>query len=160
MRDKSVVITGATRGFGYAMGKLFPAEGARVMICGRSHESVRTAMESLRTDLAERAIHHFGRIDVWINDAAADALRTNESLGSLVHQKRRRRARRERCRHLRAQSRHDAHGHAHQRRDHLGGRAKRPKRFLNYGKPLSDLVSPDDPIELKEDRGTRVKITR
>ncbi len=94
LQDKSAVITGATRGFGYEIAKAFLSEGARVMICGRSHESTGIALERLRTELgpgisdrltgmacdtsdpdqvaklAERAVHNFGIIDVWVNNAA------------------------------------------------------------------------------------------
>lgn len=95
--DKTCVVTGATRGFGYAIAAAYLAEGARVMICGRSHEGTGLALERLRTEmgavaadhlkgmacdtadfdqvakLAERAAHHFERIDVWVNNAAVSA---------------------------------------------------------------------------------------
>lgn len=93
LQDTSAVVTGATRGFGYEIAKAFLSEGARVMICGRSHESTGIALERLRTELgaqaenriagmacdtsdpdqvaklAERAIHTFDHIDVWVNNA-------------------------------------------------------------------------------------------
>lgn len=88
LRDKSVLITGGSRGLGLVMAREFAREGARVAICARDVEE----LERARADLAERGARvlavpcdvteraqvnelvnvvrdHFGRIDVLVNNA-------------------------------------------------------------------------------------------
>jgi len=88
--NKSVVITGSTRGIGYGLAEAFLERGCAVTINGRSSEAVNQAVAKLAgkdtgdrlngfacdvTDfiqvknLWENASAHFGRIDVWINNA-------------------------------------------------------------------------------------------
>lgn len=88
-----VVITGASRGLGYATALAFARQGARLVLGARSADTLATAALACRaaggtalgvpTDvtearavqaLATAAIAHFGRIDVWINAAGASAL--------------------------------------------------------------------------------------
>jgi NAD(P)-dependent dehydrogenase (short-subunit alcohol dehydrogenase family) len=87
LQDKVIVITGSTRGFGYAIAEAMLQAGAKVVISGRSEKSVRNAIESLRAHgnvtgqvcdvreekqvyaLARFAMQTFDRIDVWINNA-------------------------------------------------------------------------------------------
>ncbi len=49
-RDKTVLITGGTRGLGLILARLFLEEGARVAICGREEDT----LERARAKLAER----------------------------------------------------------------------------------------------------------
>ena len=44
---KTLVITGSTRGIGYGLADAFLRQGCRVVISGRSQESVETAVETL-----------------------------------------------------------------------------------------------------------------
>lgn len=44
---KSIVITGSTRGIGYALAKAFLERECRVMLNGRSEESTRGALDAL-----------------------------------------------------------------------------------------------------------------
>jgi NAD(P)-dependent dehydrogenase (short-subunit alcohol dehydrogenase family) len=87
MRDKVAVITGSTRGYGYAIAEALLKAGAVVVINGRSQDALTKAMESLAAlgavkgqtcdvrneeqvyALARFAIQSFGRIDVWVNNA-------------------------------------------------------------------------------------------
>ncbi len=87
---QTFVITGATKGIGFALAKYALARGHNVVIAGRSAESVAEALArlsalggagtvvGLATDVSDRrhvenlwacAIEEFGRVDVWINNA-------------------------------------------------------------------------------------------
>jgi 3-oxoacyl-[acyl-carrier protein] reductase len=46
-KDKRVLVTGASRGIGFSIAKMFLDAGARVAIHGSSEESVGAAMERL-----------------------------------------------------------------------------------------------------------------
>lgn len=88
--SKVVVITGSTRGIGLGLAEAFLAAGCRVVISGRSSERVEAALAGLvekARDTAllgqacdvsqyeqvqalwEKAMAHFGRVDIWINNA-------------------------------------------------------------------------------------------
>lgn len=88
MRDQVVVITGSTRGFGYAVAQAMLKAGATVVISGRSQVSLGRALKALQREssnvmglrcdvrseaevyaLARQVIDRFGRIDVWVNNA-------------------------------------------------------------------------------------------
>ena len=91
MKDQVVVITGSTRGFGYAIAEAMLRAGATVVISGRSEDALDAALESLgrlgsvegtvcdvRQEeqvyaLARRTVERHGRIDVWINNAGYSA---------------------------------------------------------------------------------------
>jgi short-subunit dehydrogenase len=91
LKDKVAVITGATRGFGYAIAKAMIKSGASVVISGRSQEALTKAITSLAEfgrlkgqtcdvreesqvyALARFAIQSFGRIDIWVNNAGYSA---------------------------------------------------------------------------------------
>jgi NAD(P)-dependent dehydrogenase (short-subunit alcohol dehydrogenase family) len=93
MRAKVVVVTGATRGIGLGLAKELLTRGARVVICGRSQESVDKALAELgagdqvtgipcdvsRPDdlqaLWDHAIATYGKVDHWINNAGMSVAR-------------------------------------------------------------------------------------
>ena len=87
---KTIVITGSTRGIGYAMARAFLDRGCRVLVNGRSQKSTQTAVEALTKNfpsdrllgvpgdvseldqvqhLWDLGIKAFGQIDIWINNA-------------------------------------------------------------------------------------------
>lgn len=92
MRSKTVVITGATRGFGLATARACLDAGANVVIASDNLAEVRTAERSLgprdslagvkcdvtnATDVEQLitfAVKRFERIDVFINNAAAEGV--------------------------------------------------------------------------------------
>ena len=87
---KSIVITGSTRGIGFGLADAFLAEGCRVVVNGRSQESVAHALDLLCRDfdpgsivgdsgdvsdsethqaLWNASVAKFGQVDIWINNA-------------------------------------------------------------------------------------------
>lgn len=88
LKDKVVVITGATSGIGEACAFIFGKEGAKIVITGRSNEKLELSSERLRgagievmtilsdasseadnRSMAEKTLEKFGRIDILINNA-------------------------------------------------------------------------------------------
>ena len=83
-KGKAVLITGATRGIGFAIAKAFSDEGAKVALNGRTKLSVESAVKKLPGsvpaigDVSEvsgclsavnSALKQFGRLDILINNA-------------------------------------------------------------------------------------------
>lgn len=78
-----VVITGATRGFGFALAQELVTAGDRVVICGRDNGRLATAVAALRRHAAHGAAVHSLRCDVSnghdvaaLGDFAAEQLGT------------------------------------------------------------------------------------
>lgn len=87
LKDKVVVVTGSTRGYGYAIAESMLEAGAIVAITGRSQKAVDGALAGLKPKgrvsgfvmdvreeeqvykLVEDVIKEFGSMDVWVNNA-------------------------------------------------------------------------------------------
>lgn len=83
LAGRVALVTGGSRGIGYATAKALRAEGAEVVICGRDEQVLRTAADELGAHpevadvgveesvagLIERILARYGRLDVLINNA-------------------------------------------------------------------------------------------
>ncbi|HEX2995448.1 MAG TPA: SDR family oxidoreductase [Anaerolineales bacterium] len=87
VKDKVIVITGSTRGSGYAIAESMLEAGAIVAITGRSQEAVAEALTRLQPrgrvsgfivdvreeeqiyKLVDDVLQEFGHVDIWVNNA-------------------------------------------------------------------------------------------
>ncbi|XP_041995454.1 chlorophyll(ide) b reductase NOL, chloroplastic-like [Salvia splendens] len=90
----NVLITGSTKGIGYALAKEFLKSGDSVIICSRSEERVQSAIESLKVESGKQHVwgtkcdvrdgndvknlvafskEQLKYIDIWINNAGSNA---------------------------------------------------------------------------------------
>ena len=86
LTGKTVVVTGGSKGIGYAAAEAFLKEGARVAICSRHEKELKKAAETLSQygpvyyeaydvvdaesnyRFAEHVNQKFGSLDVWVNN--------------------------------------------------------------------------------------------
>ena len=92
LQNKVAIITGSSRGLGYAIAEAYAQEGAKVIIASRTQNAVDQAVRQLRENgaqvdglacdvsnlqqvqaLAEFAVQKFGRLDIWVNNAGLSA---------------------------------------------------------------------------------------
>jgi len=83
LKNKVVVITGASRGLGKALAHAFAGAGSKLMVAARSEKDLQEFANNLNalvvaTDvtneaavmsLADATVQKYGRIDIWINNA-------------------------------------------------------------------------------------------
>lgn len=103
LADKVSIITGSTSGLGAATATRFAAEGARVVVSGRSAERGAKVVDGIRKAggdaiflacdledessvkaLIERAVAHYGRVDNLIANAAATATAGGEKNAGIL----------------------------------------------------------------------------
>jgi len=85
LAGKLALVSGSTKGIGYAIAKLLAREGARVIVNGRSEGSVRRALEEIRAELpgaglegfagdlaeacgAAQLVRRFPQVDILVNN--------------------------------------------------------------------------------------------
>ncbi|MFA5999689.1 MAG: SDR family oxidoreductase [Candidatus Paceibacterota bacterium] len=83
LKNKSVVITGGSKGFGKALAEAFLKEGARVMICSVEENTLEATAKEIgasffvadvtkeedMNNLLQETLKQFGSMDIWINNA-------------------------------------------------------------------------------------------
>jgi NAD(P)-dependent dehydrogenase (short-subunit alcohol dehydrogenase family) len=83
LKDKIIVITGGSQGFGKSLAGALKKEGANIIISSHEKENLELSAKELYTDsfiadvtstedvekLAEYVIQKYGKIDVWVNNA-------------------------------------------------------------------------------------------
>lgn len=93
LNGKAAIVTGSTSGIGIGIARLFAAEGAKVVVCGRRAEKGQAVVDSIKSKGGEAIYHHmditdlatmdklvadtvetYGKIDILVNNAANVAL--------------------------------------------------------------------------------------
>ncbi len=96
LNDRACIVSGGSRGIGLEVARRLTTEAARVMLLGRTPETLSAAaaecgpearwlaLDVTTHDAGERAVRacleHFGRLDVLVNGASATTVRSIEQL--------------------------------------------------------------------------------
>ena len=91
LNDKVAIVTGASKGIGESIARLFAAHGAKVVVSSRKQAAVDEVAESIRQNggdaigieahmgkmdsiktLVDKTVEHYGKIDVIVNNAATN----------------------------------------------------------------------------------------
>jgi len=92
LEGKTAVITGSSRGLGFAIAKALAEQGASVVLAARTSETLQSAVNHLKKEgfkaegftcdaskledmerLAQQAVSTFGSLDIWVNNAGISA---------------------------------------------------------------------------------------
>jgi NAD(P)-dependent dehydrogenase (short-subunit alcohol dehydrogenase family) len=92
LEGKTAIITGSSRGLGFAIAKAFAEQGACVVLAARTEKTLNNSVTALRSQgykaegfvcdttkledverLAQKAVSAFGRLDIWVNNAGISA---------------------------------------------------------------------------------------
>lgn len=100
LKGKVIVITGGGTGLGRSMGEYFLELGAKLAVCGRREEVLKTAAESMMAEkggevfyqscdvrdyesveaFRDATLQHYGKVDVLMNNAAGNFISPTERL--------------------------------------------------------------------------------
>lgn len=69
LKGKKIIVTGGAKGIGYAMAKRFIKDGADVLICGRSVESLKMASQELNCKYLSLDLINLDSFEQFIKDA-------------------------------------------------------------------------------------------
>src|SRR6267143_5285057 len=84
LNDKRALVTGSTKGIGFAIAKALAAEGARVIVNGRSEASVAEALAGIRRAHPDAKLEGFAG-DLATAAAAAQIVRRWPDVDILVN---------------------------------------------------------------------------
>jgi NAD(P)-dependent dehydrogenase (short-subunit alcohol dehydrogenase family) len=84
LENKLALVSGSTAGIGFAIAKAFAAEGARVIVNGRTDARVREAIASIRAEVSSAKLETLA-LDLSKADAAAEATRRYPDVDILVN---------------------------------------------------------------------------
>src|SRR5258705_13184432 len=82
--DKTALISGSTKGIGFAIASQLAAEGARVIVNGRSDDSVNCALEQAQKAVPEAKVEGFAG-DLATTEATEDLLKLFPAADILVN---------------------------------------------------------------------------